>query len=177
MTTDTTEFEPLRVDLRTKQTAKLTAQEWERYSAIVTGSPRGWFAASDREPLLQYIRLLTRIDKVQLEVDQLESEICATSHGPQCHAAVRLLDMLNRRASAMREELRINPSARGKAMRITRLGAARAQQLQGAKETAAAAEERVPSREGLLFGGARAAALAAAQLGLKEEEAVNGSDD
>lgn len=157
-----TDFEPLLVDLRAKANGKLSVPEFENYCALIRGAPQGWFTISDREPLTQYVKLLSRISKCQAGVDALKSEICETSHGPQTHPAVRLLDLLNRRASAMREELRINPSSRGKAMRTTRLGRARAEKEQGADDVAAPAEV-VPSREGLMFGGARAASM----LGVK----------
>ena len=156
------EFEPLLVDPRTKQTAKLTSLQFERYCQLIDGSPYGWFSISDQEPLLQYVRLLSRIDRAQSEVDKLKSEIVHTSHGPQTHPAVRLLDLLTRRASAMREELRINPASRGKALRLTSLGRARAQKIAGAQAIAAATDV-APSRDGLMFGGARVAAMLAAK--------------
>lgn len=158
MPTDSTEFEPLVVDPRAKQQTKLSAPEYARYVSLINGSPHGWFTTSDREPLLAYVRLLTRIDRVQTEVDGLESEICQTSHGPTLHPSVRLLDTLSRRAAGAREELRINPASRGKAQRTTNLGRARSEKIAGAQAIAAATDV-APSRAGLMFGGARVAAM------------------
>jgi phage terminase small subunit len=154
MTNDQThQFAPLTASAKPPGTLNAAARAiWRK---TLEDSPAGWLALSDAPALAAYAALLARLEVVAREVNALSSEIVDTSHGPQVHPSVRLLDMLARRASQARYELRLNPNARAKSVTLTKLGRDRAAREAGAR---AQADEDHADRTALLFGGARRAA-------------------
>lgn len=139
----------------------LTDTEAASYRSIVDSCPVGWLTRAEEPALIAYIKLQTRIERLQLEIEALDSEVADTSHGPAAHAKVMQHDRLLRRASQYRTELRLNPSARMKAVPRTKLGTARELQEQGAAAQAEGSDAAIAAaraRSQLLFGGERAAA-------------------
>ncbi len=134
---------------------KMTGAVRRMYDSILRSAPRGHFALPDQPAVIAYAQVMVRLDKAQEEVAALSSEIVATSHGPQVAPAVRLHDMLMRRSSQLRRELRLTHAKRGNPIPATRRGKERAQAEMGAQ----ARVEEVHRDPSLMFGGSRAAAM------------------
>ena len=146
------DFQPLR-EMRCR--LKLNAAERSIYERVINDVPPKWFVAADEPAIASYARLMARIDRAEAQVAALDSESVHTSHGPALHPLVMQLDRLQRRAAAMREELRLNPASRRKAIRTTKLGRARAEAVVNAQEIG---RDITPAdRAHLMFGGRRAA--------------------